>query len=201
MIHSNNDYAFNVASLNGHIEVMKLLLDITLKLTPEKQRSEKMIQKAFEYIHGLRFSEAVIKFLLIHMDENYFQLSKNRYQTIQLSEVFHERGKIKITDLCIKFEIAHAFVDCLTKDSFDNLIQDLKQWSLLIHLLLVVKVGLSGLQRALHPSLPDEIFSIIISFYSDNQVEEVSDHVKNTHQIQNLIKSYIHSPKVSNNGL
>jgi len=54
---------------------------------------------------------------------------------------------------------------------------------------MVVKDGLSHLQRALHPGIPDEIFAIIIYYLTDEILLEGSvKRLKNG--IKNLIKSY-----------
>jgi hypothetical protein len=197
MIHAENDKAFQYAAEKSHLEILQYLVELTSQF-PSPAQTYKMIQNALSHIFT-QYSEPVLQFLLIHMDEEHFQQNyikeydQGRDKDIViklLPEVIHERRKKRIINICKKLDLNHDFIHHLSKDTLETLIQDLKHWSLLLNLHTIVKDGLPGFQHLLHPLLPDEIFSMIIYFYSDQITEQLSERVKQKHGIKGLIKYY-----------
>jgi len=85
------------------------------------------------------------------------------------------------------FDGIQKILTCFQKKFFQCFIFEMKQKKILTQYYLVVKNGLRGFQFALHPKLPDEIFSKIISFSTDHSVSQISTNVKNSISIVNLI--------------
>jgi hypothetical protein len=195
MIHALNDNALRWASSDGRIEVMKYLFEITSKFPTGKQQVQEMIHNVFPYYK--EYPIVSIQQLLIKMDNKQFQqcfrqIDQNTI-VIPLPEVINQRGKMKVIDLCVQMDMDVKWIDNLSKETYQNLLKDLKIWSLLSTLRLVVKGELVGFQNALYPTLPDEIFLHILSYIA-NQV--LSKPLKNSLslRINNLITYYMQDP-------
>jgi len=187
MVHALNDNALRWASSDGRIEVMKYLFEIISRFPTGKQQVQEMIHNVFS--NHQEYPLSSIQQLLIKMDNIYFKQCFRqidpKYKSL-LSEVLQQRGKIKIIDLCFQLDVDVEFIDNLSKETYQTLLKDIKIWSMLSTLRLVVKGELLGFQNAVH-SLPDEIFLIIISYYVN---QDLSVPLKNSHRIEDLIKYY-----------
>jgi ankyrin repeat protein len=189
MIHFGGDLVFLNAYVYDNIKLLELLLEHTLN----NEKRQLMVRQVYMLIRRNFDNDSLGRLLLTHLDDKTLELDRYYLETNKKKlflEVIQEREKKRVIDLCITLEMDSEFINHLSKDFLRNLLLEFKHWRLLKNLYYVVKDGLFGFQVALHPSLPDEIFSTIIFYFSDNLVERLPEHLKNASRIQYLLKYY-----------
>jgi ankyrin repeat protein len=188
MIHANNDFAFTQSATNGHADVLQYIIE----QTPNRQKRLDMIQYKNNQLYRQKVSSIyyrpstrIIGLFLIYMDDSYYQTATRNFKqfepfSIQLSPINLERNRVKLIDICYDLSFDSSFLKSLPEKPLQKFKQQIDYLKLLKTYRMIVKNALTGFQLSLHPLIPDEIFSIIISYSTNHTIPELSPKLKNS---------------------